>query len=131
MRKNLFTPFRDMYTIDIPGRHDLEMRGDLLDHEFTVERDGREVAKVSKRWFSIRDTYAVNVSGAGEDDPLILAEVLALDLAQSRPRRTRGEGTRGRLTARPPSASAVPEPVTHEPSTDVGPYADVQGPTSR
>ncbi|GAA5199639.1 LURP-one-related/scramblase family protein [Rugosimonospora acidiphila] len=83
VRKNLFTPFRDKYTIDIPGPSDFEMRGDLLDHEYAVERDGREVATVSKRWLSIRDTYAVNVV-EGEDHLLVLAAVLALDLAQSR-----------------------------------------------
>jgi uncharacterized protein YxjI len=88
VRKNLFTPFRDKYTIDIPGPQDLEMRGDLLDHEYTIERDGREVATVSKRWFSIRDTYAVKVN-EGEEDLLILAAVLALDLAQSRAERER------------------------------------------
>jgi uncharacterized protein YxjI len=82
VRKKLFTPFRDKYTIDIPGPHDLEMRGNLLDHEYTVERDGHEVAKVSKRWFSIRDTYAVDIV-EGEDHLLILAGVLALELAQS------------------------------------------------
>jgi uncharacterized protein YxjI len=82
VHKKLFTPFRDKYTIDIPGPHDLEMRGDLLDHEYTVERDGREVAQVSKRWFSIRDTYAVDIV-EGEDHLLILAGVLALELAQS------------------------------------------------
>lgn len=83
VRKSLFTPFRERYTIDIPGPDDLEMRGDLLDHEYTVERDGTEVATVSKRWFSMRDTYAVNVA-PGENDLLILAGVLALDLAQAR-----------------------------------------------
>jgi uncharacterized protein YxjI len=90
VRKKLFTPFRDRYTIDIPGPHDLEMRGDLLDHEYTVERDGREVASVSKRWFSLRDTYAVRIV-AGEDDLLILAGVLALDLAQAREEKARDE----------------------------------------
>jgi uncharacterized protein YxjI len=93
VRKNLFTPFRDKYTIDIPGPHDLQMRGDLLDHEYTVERDGRRVATVSKRWLSIRDTYAVNVA-EGEDHLLILAAVLALDLAQSRAEKERGERDR-------------------------------------
>ncbi len=82
MTKKLFTPFRDKYTIDIPGPDDLELSGDLLDHEYTVERDGREVASVSKKWFSIRDTYAVRVA-EGEDDLLILAGVIALDLAQA------------------------------------------------
>jgi uncharacterized protein YxjI len=83
VRKKLFTPFVDKYTIDIPGPHDLELRGNLLDHEFTVERDGREVASVSKRWLSIHHTYAVRVV-EGEDDLLILAGVLAMDLAHSR-----------------------------------------------
>jgi uncharacterized protein YxjI len=93
VRKKLFTPFRDKYTIDIPGPHDLEMRGDLFDHEFTVERDGHEVASVSKRWFSLRDTYAVNIA-EGEDHLLILAGVLALDLAESRAEKAREEKKR-------------------------------------
>jgi uncharacterized protein YxjI len=93
VRKNLFTPFRDKYRIDIPGPHDLQMRGDLLDHEYSVERDGWEVATVSKRWFSIRDTYAVKVV-EGEDHLLILAGVLALDLAQSRAEKEREERDR-------------------------------------
>ncbi|HST85857.1 MAG TPA: LURP-one-related family protein [Kineosporiaceae bacterium] len=83
MKKKLFTPFVDRYTIDVPGPDDLELRGDLLDHEYRVERDGREIASVSKKWFRMRDTYAVRIA-EGEDDVLILAGVLALDLAQAR-----------------------------------------------
>jgi uncharacterized protein YxjI len=82
VRKKLFTPFRDRYVIDIPGPHDLLMRGDLLDHEYSVEQDGDEVASVSKKWFRVRDTYAVRVA-EGADDLLILAAVLAVDLAQA------------------------------------------------
>ena len=88
VRKHLFTPFGDRFTIDVPGPDDLEMRGNLFDHEFTIERGGRTVATVSKRWFSIRDTYAVDVA-EGEDDLLILASVLALDLAEDREREQR------------------------------------------
>jgi uncharacterized protein YxjI len=83
VRKKLFTPFRERFTIDIPGPHDLEMKGDLLDHEFIVERDGDEVAAVSKKWFTIRDTYGVKVA-PGENDLLILASVLALELAMAK-----------------------------------------------
>ena len=83
VRKKLFTPFRDRFTIDVPGPDDLEMRGDLLDHEYTIDRGGREVAAVSKRWLTIRDTYAVQV--APDQDPLlVIAAVLALDLALER-----------------------------------------------
>jgi uncharacterized protein YxjI len=83
VRKALFTPFREKFTIDVPGPDDLTMTGNLFDHEFTVERDGREVASVSKRWFSIRDTYGVQVAD-GENHLLILASVLALELAMVR-----------------------------------------------
>jgi uncharacterized protein YxjI len=80
VRKHLFTPFGDRFTIDVHGAGDLEINGDLLDHEFTIERDGSTVATISKRWLSITATYAVDVA-PGEDDVLILASVLALDLA--------------------------------------------------
>jgi uncharacterized protein YxjI len=83
VRKHFFTPFGDRWTIDVPGPDDLELRGDLFDHEFTVERAGGTVATASKRLFSLRDTYAVDIA-PGEDDLLILTSVLAVDLAHQR-----------------------------------------------
>jgi len=86
VRKRFFTPFGDRFAIDVPGPDDLEMRGNLFDHEFTISRGGRTVATVSKGWFSMRDIYAVDVA-PGQDDLLILASVLALDLAEDQERR--------------------------------------------
>ena len=86
VRKNLFTPFRDKFTIDIPGPDDLELTGNLFDHEYTVRRGSDTVATVSKRLLTLRETYAVDVA-AGEDDLLVLAAVLALDLAKDREHR--------------------------------------------
>lgn len=83
VRKHLFTPFREKFTIDVPGPDDLEMRGNLFDHEYTIDLGGREVAAVSKRWLTIRDTFAVQIA-ADQDTLLILASVLALDLALHR-----------------------------------------------
>ncbi|HWS33294.1 MAG TPA: LURP-one-related family protein [Actinoplanes sp.] len=83
VRKNLFTPFRDKFTIDVPGPDDLEMKGDLLDHEYVIEQGGTEVASVSKRWLTIRDTYAVQVA-PGIEPLLIIGSVIALDLALER-----------------------------------------------
>ncbi|MFG1837200.1 LURP-one-related/scramblase family protein [Micromonospora sp. NPDC049175] len=90
VRKKLLTPFRDKFTIDVPGPNDLEMKGDLLDHEYVIERDGTEVAAVSKRWLTIRDTYAVRVT-AGIDPLLIIGSVLALDLALDRDEKKKKE----------------------------------------
>ena len=86
IRKKLFTPFVDRYTVDIPGPDDLELVGDLFDHDYTVRRGGAVVATVSKAYFTMRDTYAVDIA-SGENELLILAAVLALDLAEDRERR--------------------------------------------
>jgi uncharacterized protein YxjI len=83
IRKHLFTPFHDKFTIDVPGPDDLEMKGNLLDHEYVIEQAGVEVAAVSKRWLTIRDTYAVQIA-AGIEPLLIIGAVLALDIAMER-----------------------------------------------
>jgi uncharacterized protein YxjI len=82
-KKKMFTPFREKFTIDVPGPDDLEIKGNLLDHEYTIDRGGREVAAVSKRWLTISDTYAVQIA-ADQEPLLILGSVLAVDLALTR-----------------------------------------------
>jgi uncharacterized protein YxjI len=85
VRKHLFTPFREQFTIAVPGGRDMELAGDPLGHEFTIERDGQAVATISKRWLSLADSYAVEIV-PGENDLLLLASVLALDLAMDQQR---------------------------------------------
>jgi uncharacterized protein YxjI len=80
VRKQLISPFIDRYTIDIPGPDDLHIMGSLLEHEYTIERQGEVVATVSKRWISLTGTYAVDIA-PGQDNLVILASVLALDIA--------------------------------------------------
>jgi len=87
VRKQLFSPFVDRFTVDVPGPHDLHVTGSLFEHDYTISRDGLVVATVSKAWISITETYGVDIA-PGEDDVLILASVLALDLAQDRERRS-------------------------------------------
>ncbi|HEX8733026.1 MAG TPA: LURP-one-related family protein [Ktedonobacterales bacterium] len=86
VRKHFINLLGDHFTIDIPGPHDLEMDGNLFDHEYQVKGEGGVVATVSKRWISLTDTYGVETA-PGADDVLILASVLALDLAEDRERR--------------------------------------------
>jgi uncharacterized protein YxjI len=83
VRKHLFTPFRDRFTVDVPGPDDLELTGDLFDHEFTIERAGRTVATATRKLLSIRDVYTVDIA-PDENEVLILAAVLAADLAEQR-----------------------------------------------
>jgi len=80
VRKHLLTLFGERFTIDVHGADAMQISGDLLDHEFTIDRDGQTVATISKRWLTVTASYAVKVA-PGENDLLILASVLALDLA--------------------------------------------------
>ena len=79
VKRQLFTLFRARFTVDVPGPDDLEAKGDFLDHEYAFERHGREVARVSKKWFSLSDSYAIDID-EGEDDVLILAAAVVIDL---------------------------------------------------
>jgi uncharacterized protein YxjI len=79
VKKDFINVFRLGFTVDVPGPDDLEATGSLLDHEYTFRRGGRVVAEVSKKWFSLMDTYGVDVA-AGEDDVLILASTVVIDM---------------------------------------------------
>lgn len=76
--KALFAPLRSKFSVDVGGGGDLEVVGSILDHEYTLRRDGDEVAQISKRWFSLTDTYGIDIA-PGEDEALILAIAVALD----------------------------------------------------
>ena len=80
VKKALFTLFQCRFSVDVPGPDDLEARGSFTDHEYEFERGGSSVAVVSKRWFSWTDTYGVEIA-EGEDDILILAATVVIDMA--------------------------------------------------
>jgi uncharacterized protein YxjI len=78
IKKALVSPLRDRYSIDVEGGDDLDVKGNIVDHEFEFERDGDTVAEVSKRWFRVRDTYGIEIA-PGQDDALILAAAICID----------------------------------------------------
>lgn len=80
VKKELFTLFKCRFTVDVPGPDDLEAVGDFLDHEYEFSRGGRTVASVSKKWFSLRDTYGIDVDD-DEDPVLVLASAVVVDMA--------------------------------------------------
>ena len=78
VKKALITPLRDRWTVKIRNGPDLEVQGNILDHEYEIKEGRRKVAQVSKKWFRIRDTYGVEVA-PDQEDVLILAVTVALD----------------------------------------------------
>ncbi|MBA4609352.1 LURP-one-related family protein [Aeromicrobium sp. Marseille-Q0843] len=69
---------RDHYVIEVDGGESLKAHGNVVDHEYEIERAGDTVATVSKKWFRIRDSYGVQLA-EGQDIPLILAITVCVD----------------------------------------------------
>ncbi len=69
---------RDHYIIEVDGAKDLKAHGNIVDHEYEIERDGDTVANVSKKWFRVRDSYGVEMA-EGQDVALILAVTVCVD----------------------------------------------------
>ena len=78
VKKALITPVRERWTVNVKGGPDLEVQGNILDHEYTIGEGRDQVAEVSKKWFRLRDTYGVEID-AGQDDALILAVTVCID----------------------------------------------------
>jgi len=78
VKKALITPIRERWTVNVKGGPDLEVQGNILDHEYTIGEGRDKVAEVSKKWFRLRDTYGVEID-AGQDDALLLAVTVVID----------------------------------------------------
>ena len=69
---------RDHFIIEVDGGEELKAHGNIVDHEYEIERDGDTVAMVSKKWFRVRDTYGVQLA-QDQDVALILAITVCVD----------------------------------------------------
>jgi uncharacterized protein YxjI len=79
VKKAIISPIRDRWSVKIRDGPDLEVKGNILNHEYSIEKGRNSVAQVSKKWFRVRDTYGVEVA-PGQDDALMLAVTTALDM---------------------------------------------------
>ena len=85
VKKALITPLRDRFAIELDDGGELSAKGNIVDHEYEIERDGQKVAEISKRWFRVRETYGIEVA-PDENDALILAAAVCIDeMAEVRP----------------------------------------------
>lgn len=78
VKKAVISPVRDRFSVKVSGGPDLDIKGNILNHEYHIKDGRNDVAEVSKKWFRVRDTYGVEVM-PGQNDALILAITAALD----------------------------------------------------
>lgn len=79
VKKALISPLRERWVAKIGDGPDLDVQGNILDHEYNIKAGRHKVAEVSKRWFRVRDTYGVEIAPE-QNDILILAITVAIDM---------------------------------------------------
>lgn len=58
------------------------VEGDFWAHEYTMFDDNHEIMRLSKHWFTLGDSYELNISN-DQDDLLCLCVALAIDAAMA------------------------------------------------
>ena len=79
IKKGLIAPLGDHWTVNVKGGPDLDVQGNILDHEYSIMQKRNKVAEVSKAWFSLTDTYGVEID-EGQNHILMLALAIAIDM---------------------------------------------------
>ncbi len=85
VKKALFTLFRQHYSIHVESGPILEAQGDILNHEYEISDAGQVVATISKRWFTVLETYGIAIA-PGQDEVLLLASAVCIDEMSERDR---------------------------------------------
>ena len=78
VKEKLISPIRHKMKAELYDGTELEVTGNILDHEFEIKNGKQTAAYVSKKWIRVRDTYGIEVM-PGYDEALILAIAVCLD----------------------------------------------------
>jgi len=78
VRKALISPIHDRFKVELKDGGELKAKGSIMDHQYKIERDGKRIAEVSKKWFKIRDTYGIEIDDS-ENAALILAAAVCIE----------------------------------------------------
>ncbi|NLU68627.1 LURP-one-related family protein [Streptomyces sp. HNM0574] len=89
VRKKRLPLFGDRFTVSVTDvttglGTELTVRGNVLDKEYDIQRsDGETLARISRKWFRLRDTYAVEIEGReGPGVPLLLSVAVCVDVLE-------------------------------------------------
>jgi uncharacterized protein YxjI len=78
VKKAMLKLLRDHFAVSVKNGPDLEIQGNILDHEYGIGEGQNKVAEVSKKFFHLRDSYSVLIQ-PGQDEVIILAVVVCID----------------------------------------------------
>ncbi|VEU36245.1 unnamed protein product [Pseudo-nitzschia multistriata] len=79
IKKKVIGIVRENFVVKIKDETNWQIHGSILEHDFTIKENGREIVKVHKNWIApIRDCYFIDIHGT-DDVPLALTVVIGLE----------------------------------------------------
>ncbi|MFE4869198.1 LURP-one-related/scramblase family protein [Streptomyces sp. NPDC056682] len=82
--KRVFRMFGDRFKIRLNDGRRLRITGNLWDREFDIQDEGTTLGHISRRWFTIRDAYAVDVMSQPDATLLIILAVCVDHIMEDR-----------------------------------------------
>ncbi|WP_329134287.1 LURP-one-related family protein [Streptomyces sp. NBC_01476] len=79
VKKKRLALLREVYRAELASGEELEVRGDLIGKEYDIEYGGERLARISRRWFSLRDAYAIDVERDDADAGMLIAIAVCVD----------------------------------------------------
>ncbi|MEU3736748.1 MULTISPECIES: LURP-one-related family protein [unclassified Streptomyces] len=73
IKRKRLSLLRNHYRVALVDGTELDVSGKILDREFAIEYDGELLADISRRWFTVRDAYGLQIVREDADASLLLA----------------------------------------------------------
>ena len=79
IKKKAIGVVRDNFVVKVRGDTNWQIHGSILEHEYTIKENGREIMNVHKKWIApVQDCYFIDIS-EGVDEGLALCVCIALE----------------------------------------------------
>ncbi|WP_406420777.1 LURP-one-related family protein [Streptomyces sp. NBC_00873] len=73
VKRKRLSLLRNHYRVTLVDGTELDVSGKILDREFGIDYDGELLARISRRWLTVRDTYGIDVVREDADAALLIA----------------------------------------------------------
>ncbi|MFE7324437.1 LURP-one-related/scramblase family protein [Streptomyces sp. NPDC057565] len=73
VKRKRLSLLRNHYRVTLVDGTELDVSGKILDREFAIDYDGELLARISRRWLTVRDTYGIDVVREDADAALLIA----------------------------------------------------------
>lgn len=79
VKKKRLAFLHDVYRAELASGEELEVRGDLIGKEYDIEYEGERLARISRKFFSLRDAYAIDIERDDADAGMLIAIAVCVD----------------------------------------------------